>query len=587
MAYWDFEAERNTRFRDPRPTGAAPRPDLEVLRAHELARLRTLWGQWCRDELGLTAPPKQALDRWLYGQLMTKAAACTTSDPLLKYPELATATEVLARELIKEMPASTYISWLSRNKTDRVAEVVQTYLEATEAWLKRQSQADLGLRSALDGTRALLGARSSDAAVLTEALETLSSRVQATMRDTMKTAIDRVMVRVVAEARAICEKLGTAGRPALGPGAPEPCSQTGNAPVSDSQKDGEIGADHAQPAPPGAQEPAAGGDDGEDGEIREDGEEGELLGFPADLPLEAAQEVQLAQERSGTVALSFGAEVQRLRGLHFDKLCQLFALHNPGASEGLRNAVLFCVLRRYNTLFGPNAFETAAMHAALPEFGFQLLHRRMGICYENYASPFNCFFSQFNSAFADTDAWLGSHGSFADSFPVEGSFETGPPYTEEAMTEMAVHLEELLTASERPLSFLVFVPDWRQPLQDAQRLLEDSDFLQDDLVLKGRSYSYVVGHQHQPDERADQRYFELPFDTHLYILQNKAGAARWPCSGVLRDLQLELERTASIGRPPTKRPFSNAQRGWGQGRNAADAHNRSHAPPKRSRDGSL
>jgi phosphorylated CTD-interacting factor 1 len=243
--------------------------------------------------------------------------------------------------------------------------------------------------------------------------------------------------------------------------------------------------------------------------------------------------------------------------------------------------VLFCVAQRYSTLFGPDAFETAAMHAALPEFGFRLLHRRLGVCQENYASPFNCYFRHFNSAFGDTDAWLGSLGSFADFVPVEGSFETGPPYTQEAMDQMAVQLMQHLQQSERPLSFVVFVPDWRKPLLEAQRLMEGSRFLRDDIVLPGRRYRYVVGHQHQADQRADERYFVLPMDTHLYVLQNAAGAAKWPCEGVLRELVQEMERLAGelsrvpnniSGRqlpPPNARRRSPGERAEGAGAPAA------------------
>jgi len=89
---------------------------------------------------------------------------------------------------------------------------------------------------------------------------------------------------------------------------------------------------------------------------------------------------------------------------------------------------------------------------------------------------------------------------------------------------MALHIEDLLTASNKPLSFIVFVPDWRTPITPGIEIMEKSKFLRADVVLSGGQYEYVLGSQHLSEE---DRHFVIPFDSHLYILQNEEGYRKW------------------------------------------------------------
>ena len=59
---------------------------------------------------------------------------------------------------------------------------------------------------------------------------------------------------------------------------------------------------------------------------------------------------------------------------------------------------------------------------------FDVLLRGLDITFECFASPLNCRYSRFCSAFRDTDAAFGSIGSFFDSEPRQGSFEANPPF---------------------------------------------------------------------------------------------------------------------------------------------------------------
>ena len=143
------------------------------------------------------------------------------------------------------------------------------------------------------------------------------------------------------------------------------------------------------------------------------------------------------------------------------------------------------------------------------------------MCMESFGSPLNCYFQRFGSAFPDTDVHFGSVGSFFRNEPVEGSFETGPPYVKETMDRMAVRLDKLLAASDKPLSFIVFVPDWYDPPLQAKLTMEASPYLRADLAANGRKHARSGKSTHS--KAARRRYYSVPHGTRLYWLQNDAG----------------------------------------------------------------
>lgn len=118
-----------------------------------------------------------------------------------------------------------------------------------------------------------------------------------------------------------------------------------------------------------------------------------------------------------------------------------------------------------------------------------------GVNMECFASPMNCFFPQYCSAFADTDVYFGSCGSFFDFHPTSGSFQANPPFSEEIMLSMVDHIERLLAASKEPLSFIIFVPNWT----DAGSIIRmnTSCWLRASFVLGAFAHTYVNGLQHR------------------------------------------------------------------------------------------
>jgi len=218
-------------------------------------------------------------------------------------------------------------------------------------------------------------------------------------------------------------------------------------------------------------------------------------------------------------------DVQQLNQTHLTKLKELFNLHctKPEAFE----SSVWCLLRRYKSFFGLDRFEGFGLQAALPPGAFQMLHNEFSVSIESFASPLNCYFTRYCSAFIDTDAPFGSLGSFYNFKPKSGSFEANPPFTEELMELMVSHIEQLLTdAGDSPLSFAIFIPEWLDPPTPALVKMRDNcKFTTREFVIGENAHKYVSGGQH--NAAPHQRMYNAVHGTHVFFLQNEAGKQKW------------------------------------------------------------
>ena len=64
-----------------------------------------------------------------------------------------------------------------------------------------------------------------------------------------------------------------------------------------------------------------------------------------------------------------------------------------------------------------------------------------------------CRWPRFCSAFLDTDAPFGSLGSFFKLQPEQGSFEANPPFDDDVISQMAAHMDALLSRAENSHKF--------------------------------------------------------------------------------------------------------------------------------------
>lgn len=291
-----------------------------------------------------------------------------------------------------------------------------------------------------------------------------------------------------------------------------------------------------------------------------------------------------------------------ISSLHLSKLLLLWRLHNnneSGDTQALsendghpiatmnalsdENRVLFqrslyCLLARYEALKG------AGYQCALPGMAFDAAADcGLGTTVECFASPLNCRYERFCSAFPDIERRFGSLGSFFDgsSFdPFEGSFEANPPFVPETMIAMGKKLERLLADPGRgPLSFLVVVPAWGAGVDFIEKL-EASDHLRASCRVEASNHAFCDGAQHtkpilsstkpKHNNRCDASDPDLrpsSWDTAVLLLQNDAGAQKWKVDGAKLEESFCKALRASIEKVPDQFATLGAweHRGIGQG----------------------
>lgn len=216
----------------------------------------------------------------------------------------------------------------------------------------------------------------------------------------------------------------------------------------------------------------------------------------------------------------------KLVKFHFDKLKTLFNLNKHKFSDSIKfEERVYCLMSRYQTFFRNNEMinEGYGMQAALPKKVFQALNIALNVKQEMFASPFNCYFRTYCSAFYDTDAYFGSVGSFFDFEPSEdGSFECNPPFTEEVIERMADRIDYLLTNSKFALSFIVFIPEWLDPPTPGLVKMEKSKFKQLHFNKADGEHEYVSGSQHVTAD--DLQLYTAVHNTRVFVLQNEVGS---------------------------------------------------------------
>lgn len=487
-----------------------PSPDVELRRYQLMQGLRKRYQDLCREVL-LVEEPRDSLDRWLFEQLALPNGG--QGDPLIPKPRLAETSCVLSRELCAEVPMRGHRrlwgqvafertkeyckkahKWLENFKTLKVAiseeklQELRDEVAQLEKWIAEHEHRGKPRRPPPQGCP--YGMKLNE---LTGE-EGLSSRFHPYLED----RVQRIIKDLSDEAERVVEELRNMKPDDTGDWSVE---------LVDFQEGGSSSS-----GPPAAR-----------------------------LLLKVKDEEK---------------DVLELSGLHQVKLRALYEVHNPRPTdsaaenewESLFRRRLYVLLRRYVTFIGIDTSEKGVvggnMHAAAPESVFGWLRKELEVNRELFASPLNCYFSTYHSAFPDSDAVFGSLGSVFDLQELpSGSYEVGPPYTEEVITLTVNLLLRLLREANqtgKALSFALFVPDWGDEFK-AYQMLAGPDFeLYMPTVFRKREacfalaggfgHDYISGVQFFPDSGADvdRRYFEVRHGTRVYVLQSPEGAERWP-----------------------------------------------------------
>lgn len=209
---------------------------------------------------------------------------------------------------------------------------------------------------------------------------------------------------------------------------------------------------------------------------------------------------------------------------------KLFQLH-----EGERFLPhLFCMLRRYESITGKG--PTAIYEPSYATFLAGMSHRELGafrdlgVVGEGISNPLAAYGRNYCSPFPDTDVFFGAgqHATAPRKCDAPAAVVFTPPHVEAVMDDLGDRIVGALEAAgAAPLTFVVFVPDWRTPLQHCQALFEASPFLRLKIDLWKGQHFLAEPQQHL---RSNDKLRELTVNhgSYLYVLQTDAGAKQLP-----------------------------------------------------------
>lgn len=254
-------------------------------------------------------------------------------------------------------------------------------------------------------------------------------------------------------------------------------------------------------------------------------------------PLSAGVAVNRLAEGSVELSCAAVGAVVQLPAQAFKKLRTLHTLHSGAEGSSHFPAAALVMVLRYQSLGG------AGFQLALPSASFEVLVSHFGVCAECFASPLNCWFGRYCSAFFDSDAPFGSLGSFCDFRPSRGAFEANPPFAPAVLSSMREHIHNLLAAAVEPLSFVIAVAHWEHP--EVHALLA-SPFMQAHTQVPQEEQCWLDG--------AEKR--RAPVELLLLVLQNAAATADAHFAATAEKLEVLRRSCTGEAKPlgPRKKP---------------------------------
>ncbi|XP_074113087.1 phosphorylated CTD-interacting factor 1 [Cotesia typhae] len=478
---WDLDVPTNVIIFERAPSNLLHvHPDAEALRCSLLSKLRQCYQELCHTRESIDAP-KDSFNRWL----MERKVIDCGSDPLLPsqcFPEISMS---MYREIMNDIPIKIVrpkFTGDARKQLSRYAEAAKKMIESRSASSESRKVVKWNAEDTFQWLRRTVGATFDD---FQDRLGHLKRQCQPHLTETVKTSVEGICLKIYNLSTDYAKKVKDKNNQIL--------------------KDNGLGDVIPLGGPASTQR--------------------KVWCYPIQFSLPAPRlpQIEYLPEREQTM-LRYHGDTMCINNSHLTKLEHLYR-YNCFDDKKFEMFLprVWCALKRYQTYLGIN--EGHATQMALPVTVFECLQRSFGVTFECFASPFNCYFRQYCSAFADTDSYFGSRGPFLDFRPVSGSFQANPPYCEELMEAMVNHFERLLSDSTEPLSFIVFLPEWRDPAPNALIKLESSHFKRKQVVVPAMEHEYRHGFQHiLPKGEVNIR---AAHGTLVVWLQNAAGTARW------------------------------------------------------------
>jgi len=479
---WDLEIPTNVILYEKSPSLLPhPHPEVELLRFQLMMGLRKSYQEMCHSREGIDAP-KESFNRWLLERKVIDQGKDTLF-PSYCFPEVSMA---MYREIMNDIPMK-----LVRPKyTGEARKQLSKYCEAAKRMIETRGTSSEGrkivkwnVEDTLSWLRRTVGASYDD---FQERLSHLKSHCQPHITEAAKSSVE-----------GICRKMYNLS-----------CDYASKAIEKNQEllKEANIDENSIQIQTP---------------------HQRKVWCYPVQfaMPCPRLPSVEIYHDKELTVLRYKGDQV-RINNSYFHKMEQLYRY---GCADD-RKFDLFLIrcymlLKRYQAYFGVNANEGSQNQAALPIPVLECLNKQFGVTFECFASPFNSYFRQYCSAFPDIDSYFGSRGPVLEFKPHCGSFEANPPFCEELMDAVVTHFERLLDDSIEPLSFIVFLPEWRDPAPPALLKLEASRWKRKQLVVPALEHDYRHGFQHvMPKTDVNVK---SAHGTMIVWLQNDAGYQRW------------------------------------------------------------
>jgi phosphorylated CTD-interacting factor 1 len=196
----------------------------------------------------------------------------------------------------------------------------------------------------------------------------------------------------------------------------------------------------------------------------------------------------------------------------------------------------FCVVARYESLSG----NSSGFQGAITPPVFDAMADALGVRTEAFASPLNCYLPEYCSAFADTDAWFGSRGSFFRAALDGGAWECNPPFVHATMQRVARRLLAALDAADArgaALTVVFVAPAWADA--DWYVALTRTRFARVVLTPHSGEHEYVDGAQW----RATRSVWRANVGSLWVVLQSAAAAA---ATADVAAVRARLERAAAV-----------------------------------------
>ncbi|XP_013987191.1 mRNA (2'-O-methyladenosine-N(6)-)-methyltransferase isoform X1 [Salmo salar] len=480
IIYWDLDIQTNAVIRERAPANhLPPHPEIELQRAQLTTKLRQHYQELCYQREGIE-PPRESFNRWL----LERKVLDKGPDPLLPSDCDPIISRSMFREVMNDIPIR-----LSRIKyKEEARKLLFKYAEAAKKMIDSRNATPDSRKvvkwNAEDTTNWLRRDHSASKEDYMDRLEHLRKQCGPHVTAVAKDSVEGICTKIYHISVEYVRRIRQAHQTLL-----KDCNIT----------------------------------DPEAAEVQDR----LVYCYPVRLALPSPNQPRVELHFENDIAcLRYKGEIVKVNRGYFAKLELLYrysCIDDPRFEKFLSR--IWCLIKRYQVMFGAGVNEGMGLQGALPVPVFEVLNKQFGVSFECFASPLNSYFKQFCSAFPDTDGFFGSRGPFLNFSPASGSFEANPPFCEELMDAMVTHFEELLEKSSEPLSFIIFVPEWRDPLTPALNRMETSAFRRHHMSVPAFEHEYRSGSQHIC--KKEEMYYKAVHGTAVIFLQNDAGFTKW------------------------------------------------------------